>query len=66
MQSLAGQTATVMVGDKHVAGLTVEADEIVLALGILAPLNHKPEIDGNTLITYRRTHRSLGAGRLLA
>lgn len=55
-----------MVGDKHVAGLTVEADEIVLALGILAPLNHKPEIDGNTLITYRRTHRSLGAGRLLA
>ncbi len=44
-ESLSENPATEMVSEKDVAGFAVEANEVVVSIGIAALLNHEPEVD---------------------
>jgi hypothetical protein len=47
-----------MVGEKDVAGLAVESDEIVVSFGVAALLDHEPEVDRQALVARCCSHRS--------
>jgi hypothetical protein len=47
-----------VVGNECVASFAIEANEIVLALGVAASLDHKTEVDRKALVTDSGAHSS--------
>jgi hypothetical protein len=59
-------TTTEVISQKDIASLSVEADERVVPSGIATLLDHKTEINRQSLITRRRSHRGSKSFRCLA
>ena len=59
-------STTEVISQKDIASLSVEADERVVPSGIATLLDHKTEINRQSLITRRRSHRGSKSFRCLA